>query len=105
MLLMSSVYKTIHRESFKPKCHLFDNKTSTSEGSAMSDWDFLHEMRDRGYSADDIALAAGVGYAPWEEVHISRQWIEEELKTSHRTPLNRCSRRSGSRAAPRRPPH
>ena len=23
----------------------------------MSDWDFLHEMRDRGYSADDIALA------------------------------------------------
>jgi hypothetical protein len=46
----------------------------------MSDWDFLHEMRDRDYSADDIALAAGVGYAPWEEVHISRQWIEEELK-------------------------
>lgn len=46
----------------------------------MSDWDFLHEMRDRGYSADDIVLAAGVGYAPWEEVHISRQWIEEELK-------------------------
>lgn len=28
----------------------------------MSDWDFLHEMHDRGYSADDIALAAGVGY-------------------------------------------
>ena len=46
----------------------------------MSDWDFLHEMRDRGYSADDIALAAGVGYAPWEEVHISRQWLDEELK-------------------------
>jgi hypothetical protein len=46
----------------------------------MSDWDFLHEMRDRGYSADDIALAAGVGYAPWEEAYISRQWIDEELK-------------------------
>lgn len=46
----------------------------------MSDWDFLHEMRDQGYSADDIALAAGVGYAPWEETHISRQRIDEELK-------------------------
>lgn len=49
-------------------------------GEAMSDWDFLHEMRDRGYSADDIALAAGVGYAPWEDVYVSRQWLEEELK-------------------------
>ena len=46
----------------------------------MSDWDFLHEMHERGYSADDIALAAGVGYAPWEEVYISRQWLDEELK-------------------------
>jgi len=46
----------------------------------MSDWDFLHEMHERGYSADDIALAAGVGYAPWEEVYISRQWVEEELQ-------------------------
>lgn len=46
----------------------------------MSDWDFLHEMHDRGYSADDIALAAGVGCAPWEEVYISRQWLDEELK-------------------------
>lgn len=46
----------------------------------MSDWDFLHEMRDRGYSADEIALAAGVGYAPWEEVYISRKWLDEELR-------------------------
>lgn len=46
----------------------------------MSDWDFLHEMRDRGYSADDIALAAGVGYASWEDAYISRQWIDEKLK-------------------------
>ena len=46
----------------------------------MGDWDFLHEMRDRGYSADDIAMAAGVGYAPWEEVYISRDWLDEELK-------------------------
>lgn len=46
----------------------------------MSDWDFLHDMHARGYGADDIALAAGVGYAPWEEAYISRQWVDEELK-------------------------
>lgn len=46
----------------------------------MSDWDFLHDMHDQGYSADEIALAAAVGYAPWEEVHLSREWVEEELK-------------------------
>jgi hypothetical protein len=46
----------------------------------MSDWDFLHEMRERGYSADDIALAAGVGYAPWEEVYISRDWLDQQLE-------------------------
>jgi hypothetical protein len=46
----------------------------------MSDWEFLHEMHEQGYSADDIALAAGVGYAPWEEAYISRQWVDEELK-------------------------
>ena len=27
----------------------------------MSDWDFLHEMHDRGYSAEEIADAAGSG--------------------------------------------
>ncbi|WP_431099764.1 hypothetical protein [Roseateles noduli] len=46
----------------------------------MSDWDFLHEMHERGYSADDIALAAGLGYAPWEEIYLTRQWIECELR-------------------------
>ena len=46
----------------------------------MSDWDFLHEMQERGFSAEDIADAAAVGYAPWEEVYISRQWLDEELK-------------------------
>lgn len=46
----------------------------------MSDWDFLHEMHVRDYSADEIALAAGLGYAPFEEVYISRQWLDEELK-------------------------
>jgi hypothetical protein len=52
----------------------------------MSDWDFLHEMRDRGYSTDDIALAAGVGYAPWEEVFISREWVDQELKNQSPDP-------------------
>lgn len=46
----------------------------------MSDWEFLHEMRDRGYSAEDIADAAGVGYAPWEQNYLSRDWVEAELK-------------------------
>jgi hypothetical protein len=54
----------------------------------MSDWEFLHEMRDRGYSADDIALAAGVGYAPWEEVFISREWVDQELKNQSPDPAN-----------------
>jgi hypothetical protein len=45
----------------------------------MSDWDLLHEMRDQGYSASDIADAAAVGYAPWDEPYLSRQWIDSEL--------------------------
>ncbi|MEP6876606.1 MAG: hypothetical protein ABI887_19795 [Burkholderiales bacterium] len=50
----------------------------------MSDWDFLHEMHDRGYSAEDIALAAGAGYAPFEEAYLSRNWIEAELRDQPR---------------------
>lgn len=46
----------------------------------MSDWDFLHEMRDQGYSAANIADAAAVGYAPWDEIYISSQWIDAELQ-------------------------
>lgn len=46
----------------------------------MSDWDFLHEMRDQGYSAEEIASAAAVGYAPFEEPYLSREWIEAELR-------------------------
>ncbi len=46
----------------------------------MSDWDFLHEMHDKGYSAEDIADAAAVGYAPWDEAYLSKEWIESELK-------------------------
>jgi hypothetical protein len=32
----------------------------------MSDWDFLHDMHDEGYSAEQIADAAACGYNPWE---------------------------------------
>lgn len=34
----------------------------------MGDWDFLHEMRDRGYSQEAITGAMACGYAPWEAV-------------------------------------
>lgn len=46
----------------------------------MSDWDFLHEMHDRGYSADEIADAAGAGVAPWEWEHIDREWVDALLE-------------------------
>ena len=46
----------------------------------MSDWDFLHDMHDRGYSAEDIADAAACGYAPWEAKYIDLQWAEEQLE-------------------------
>jgi hypothetical protein len=46
----------------------------------VSDWDFLHEMHDGGYSAGEIADAAAVGYAPWEEAYLSKEWIDSELK-------------------------
>ncbi len=45
----------------------------------MSDWDFLHEMHDRGYSPEEIADAAGSGAAPWEWEYISREWIDSRL--------------------------
>ena len=46
----------------------------------MSDWDFLHDMRDRGYCSEDIADAAACGYASWEAKYIDRQWAEEQLE-------------------------
>ncbi|RYH24350.1 MAG: hypothetical protein EON54_24605 [Alcaligenaceae bacterium] len=36
----------------------------------MSDWEFLYEMNERGYSAEDIADAAACGVAPWEGKYI-----------------------------------
>jgi len=46
----------------------------------VSDWEFLYEMHDRGYSAEDIADAAATGVAPWEWKYIDREWAEKQLK-------------------------
>lgn len=46
----------------------------------MSDWDFLYEMNERGYSPEDIADAAGSGLAPWEYEYISREWIDSQFE-------------------------
>jgi hypothetical protein len=46
----------------------------------MSDWEFLHEMRERGYSQDEIADAASSGAAPWEWENLSTEWINSELE-------------------------
>lgn len=45
----------------------------------MSDWDFLHEMNERGYSAEEIADAAATGVAPWEWEYIDRAWVDSQL--------------------------
>ena len=41
----------------------------------MSDWDFLHDMQNEGYSPDQIADAAACGYNPRE--HGSWESIDE----------------------------
>ena len=41
----------------------------------MSDWDFLHDMHNEGYSPEQIADAAACGYNPWE--HSGWDNIEE----------------------------
>lgn len=46
----------------------------------MGDWDFLYEMRERGYSPEDIADAAGSGAAPWEWKYIDRDWVDSQLE-------------------------
>lgn len=45
----------------------------------MSDWDFLHDMHDRGYSPEDIADAAASGVAPWQWKYVDREWAEAQL--------------------------
>jgi hypothetical protein len=46
----------------------------------MSDWDFLHEMQEQGYRADEISAAMGSGIAPWDTYYISNEWIDAELE-------------------------
>lgn len=45
----------------------------------MSDWDFLHEMSELGYSAEEISDAMGSGVAPWDWQYIQREWVDAEL--------------------------
>ena len=46
----------------------------------MSDWDFLYEMNEQGYSPQEITDAACSGVAPWELQYISRDWIDSQLE-------------------------
>jgi hypothetical protein len=44
----------------------------------MSDWEFLYEMKELGYSPDEIADASGSGAAPWEWEQIEKQEMKAE---------------------------
>ena len=44
----------------------------------MSDWDFLHDMHDDGYSPEQIADAAACGYNPWEWGPLHEKELPEE---------------------------
>jgi hypothetical protein len=46
----------------------------------MGDWDFLYEMRERGYSPEEIADAASSGVAPWQWKYIDRDWVDSQLE-------------------------
>lgn len=46
----------------------------------MGDWDFLYEMRELGYSAEEIADAAGCGVAPWQWKYVDRDWVDSQFK-------------------------
>jgi len=46
----------------------------------MSDWDFLHEMRESGYSSKEIADAAGCGVAPWDLEYVTRDWLDSQFE-------------------------
>lgn len=66
----------------------------TKAATIMSDWDFLHEMHDRGYSPEEIADAAGSGAAPWEWEYLSREWIDSELDGAPQGDLQSVDRSS-----------
>lgn len=48
----------------------------------MSDWDFLYEMNERGYSAEEISDAASSGAAPWEWEYLDRDWVNSQLENA-----------------------
>ena len=41
----------------------------------MSDWDFLHDMHNEGYSPEQIADAAACGYNPWDNIE---KFVDDE---------------------------
>lgn len=45
----------------------------------MSEWDFLHDMHNEGYSPSQIADAAACGYNPWEYQPISDVWENNDM--------------------------
>lgn len=45
----------------------------------MSDWDFLHDMYNDGYSPEEIADAAACGYNPKESEYIDQEWIDSQF--------------------------
>ena len=60
----------------------------------MSDWDFLHDMHNEGYSPDQIADAAACGYNPYDSLNFeclgfsSDEW--EELDDSEEATCIGC---------------
>ena len=64
----------------------------------MSDWDFVHDMHERGFSTRDIADTAAVGHAPWDEAYVSRDWVEAELENSALDDVNTLESREQFRS-------
>lgn len=52
----------------------------------MSDWDFLHDMHNDGYSAEQIADAAACGYNPWEWQPLDESELPK-IEPSHNSEL------------------
>lgn len=48
----------------------------------MSDWDFLHDMHDGGYSADAISDATAIGYSMKKKVLNTRMITTLSMKMS-----------------------
>lgn len=67
----------------------------------MSDWDFLHDMHDAGYSADAISDAAAIGYAPWQSPNFDDEdtgmdpEVEQQLTLSALDSLERLRQVNG----------